>query len=541
MIALIVDDEKHVREAIKLLVPWKELGIHTVMEAQDGAEAVELLQEQTAQLIFTDMMMPLMDGKELLVSVRKIAPDAKTIVISGHDDFELVRHTMKHGGADYILKPIDAQQLKETVQKAVFELKQEQEERLLQQAREMEVNQLRPVYWDTIWSNLVSEPAGYDKHAKEIVDEYGFDPSITECRLAVLSLDTINGKLKDRFWSQWDLVYFSLMNVCNEVLTEQQPARLGIAFRYWNSDNEIVLLLVRELGRSDQLLQTVQQCIKSTFQSSLDIGVSGTLAYPDGLKNAYAEAKQALRRRNLLEKQKRIHVYQPEEPGTLPTSLSIDGYAEMIRLAVRSGSEEQISKAVSEWMAAVRKLGSIDLEQLELWWHQYKAYKSRWIVEWFGDQQQLVQPREEAEFQVPTDNEGRLALDLWEQQLTRSLSELSKQMLKLQQQDSNVMFEIAKYISNHYHEDISLQEIANHFYLSREYISRKFKQEFGENLSDYLSRIRMDKAKLLLLNPHLRIAQIASMVGYEDEKYFSKVFKKTTGVTPNEYRKGREA
>jgi two-component system response regulator YesN len=81
-----------------------------------------------------------------------------------------------------------------------------------------------------------------------------------------------------------------------------------------------------------------------------------------------------------------------------------------------------------------------------------------------------------------------------------------------------------------------MQNIAERFFLSREYISRKFKQQFQENLSDYIERLRMDKAKLLLMNPQYRIVHIAELVGYKDEKYFSKVFKKLEGISPNVYR-----
>lgn len=88
------------------------------------------------------------------------------------------------------------------------------------------------------------------------------------------------------------------------------------------------------------------------------------------------------------------------------------------------------------------------------------------------------------------------------------------------------MSEIARYMDAHYQEDLSLQQIAARFYLSREYISRKFKQQFGLNWSEYLGKLRINNAKLLLQNPSLRVAKISEMVGFQDEKYFSKVFKK---------------
>ncbi|MBT2291101.1 helix-turn-helix transcriptional regulator [Paenibacillus albidus] len=93
-------------------------------------------------------------------------------------------------------------------------------------------------------------------------------------------------------------------------------------------------------------------------------------------------------------------------------------------------------------------------------------------------------------------------------------------------------------LDQNYHQEMTLQHIAERFFVSRENISRKYKQVTGEKLSDYLTRLRISKAKLLLQNTELRLAQIAELVGYEDEKYFSRVFKKATGQTPRDSRKG---
>ncbi|MGD6778581.1 response regulator transcription factor [Sutcliffiella horikoshii] len=98
------------------------------------------------------------------------------------------------------------------------------------------------------------------------------------------------------------------------------------------------------------------------------------------------------------------------------------------------------------------------------------------------------------------------------------------------------MEKIEEYLRANYQQDITLQEIADRFYLSREHISRKFKQEYHENITDYVTRIRMEKAKELLANPNLKIYEIAYHIGYQNEKYFSKVYKKFFGMTPNEYR-----
>jgi two-component system, response regulator YesN len=125
---------------------------------------------------------------------------------------------------------------------------------------------------------------------------------------------------------------------------------------------------------------------------------------------------------------------------------------------------------------------------------------------------------------------------------TEALTRLLSTGDPLKQDDSNQMDEknnmqkIEEYLRNHFQEDINLQDIADRFFLNRDYISRKFKQEFNETITDYLTKIRIENAKELLGNPTKKIYEIAYQVGYQNEKYFSKVFKKQTRVTPNEYR-----
>lgn len=535
MKAIIVDDEKHVRDAIKLLLPWSDFGITSVLEAQDGVEAIKQIEEHKPQIIFTDMMMPLKSGMELMEWLQTNYPAGKTIVVSGHDDFELLRHVIKFGGVDYILKPIDAEQLYGALGKAVTRIREEEAERSKQTERNIERNQLRPVYWEKNLSGLITEPSGYELMADALQEEFGLGRDVRECRVAILSVDTLSAALKLKFDKHTDLLFFSLTNIGNEMLAEGLK-RQGMAYRYWNSDNEVVVLFYQELDTAEELLVRFQEGILSVLGSTLDIGISLRKPFPAGLSEAYSEARLALRSRNLLTKSKAVYTFAPNPPAP-PKLLSFTDYAEASKLAVQSGSEEQIRKAVLQWTSAVRGLTSITIDQLELWWHEYNAFRNRWLTEMFGEGPPSFGQNEGSVFILPLNERGNFSIDLWEQQLVRSLTELSRLLLTRQQQDSNVIFEIARYIQHHYHQDITLQEIANHFYLSREYISRKFKLEFHVNISDYISGIRIDKAKLLLLNPHLRIAQVAAMVGYEDEKYFSKVFKKAVGVSPNEYRK----
>src|SRR5690606_23686769 len=116
MKVLIVDDEKHVRNAIKLLVPWGDFNINTILEAPNGIKAKEIIKSENPQMIFLDIMMPVMNGIELLEWINKLYPACKAIIVSGYDDFQFMKKTIKYGGIDYILKPIDEDELQTTTQ-----------------------------------------------------------------------------------------------------------------------------------------------------------------------------------------------------------------------------------------------------------------------------------------------------------------------------------------------------------------------------------------------------------------------------------------
>ncbi|WP_438446625.1 response regulator [Gorillibacterium sp. sgz5001074] len=535
MKALIVDDEKHVRDAIRLLTDWESFGITHLLEAEDGETAVRIIREEHPELVFTDMMMPGMGGAGLLEWIHGHAPGTKTVVISGHDDFDLVRAAVKFGGLDYILKPIDPGELQDAVRKAVESRRQQDAAVREQQQKTMEVNRIKPVYWDRMLSDLLDDPGSFDKVKTSLVKELGLPADCRECRVAVIAMDTVPEELRRKFSSGMDLLYFSLTNICNEVLNERQS---GYAFRHWGGSGYIVLLYWRHAEGVPDDIRRIHESIYRTLKGRFDFGLGGSKPFPGGVGAAYREAVQALRSRNLLKRTGWIH--QPvQDPAASRKPLAFGEYEERLRLAIRSASQEQILMAVGMWFQSLERLTAISPDQYELWTREYGLFQARWAKELFGEEQGELPEEWLAPIhpEPPLHDDGTLSLVVWQDRLIRSLRTIAEQYRRQQQEDRHVIFDIAKYIEAHYREEITLQDIADRFFLSREYISRKFKQEFKENLSDYIGRIRIGKAKLLLLNPDSRIAQVAELVGYQDEKYFSKVFKKLTGQTPGEYRK----
>jgi two-component system response regulator YesN len=540
MKALIVDDEKHVRDAIRLLVDWERHGIDGVLEAPEGESAAGIIEDARPEIIFTDMRMPLMDGVELLEWIHRHHPEAKTIVISGHDDFEYVRHTVKYGGIDYILKPIDEDELNEALAKAVQSWHKEDETRRQNRIRSIEINRIKPAYWDKLFSGLIEESGTYESFAEQFEREFGVTERPVCGRVAVMSIDTLPRFARAKFGSHLDLLFFSLTNIANEVL---RPDRSGYAFRHWNSPHEAVIVCWRSPETLETQVRGINEGIRFVLGGSLDAGIGTMQPFPGGLRESYREALAALRQRNLLETPGRMLHFGADQPQRF-VPLPFSRFEGEFRSALLSAREDRIREVTGEWIAAIEPLGSVTAEQMELWNHEYTVFKSRCVGEFLpdGEQEAPLAPQDADSPIFPLDDCGRLSLRLLRDEVARDLIRLSVMLAKLAQRERNIIRDIADHIERHYHEELTLQNISDRFYLSREYISRRFKQEFGENISDYIARVRIEKAKQLLLNPNLRVAQIAEIIGYQDEKYFSKVFKKMVGQSPNEYRKkqGRE-
>ncbi|MCM3627091.1 response regulator [Paenibacillus glycanilyticus] len=533
---LIVDDEQHVREAIKLLIDWELLGIKEIYEADNGDTAIELLGKIQPEIVITDMRMPSKDGVELLAWMKEHGRRSKAIVISGYDDFHLVRSSMKYGGQDYLLKPIDPEQLMEALQKAKHSWEQEEEARKRDQQRSIEMNQIKPVYRDKLFSSMISEAGAGGQVAVPAVlrEEFGLD-GVEQCQVIILSTGMLEPQISRKFDGNRDLLTFCLINVCNEILKQRNG---GFAFRYWNSDNEIIILLWDRLADWETLLSLITEGILKSIHGRFHYGVGQPQPFPSGLSLSYQAARLALKQRNLLEESSFIHKSeQAFKAGVY--SLSIASYEERFRLAAWSGKEKDMGTAVDSFLETARQLPVITQEQMELWRFEYESMLSRWRQDLAAkqDMQASAEPPSGRPLFLLLDERGRLSLELCRRELMNGLTAFAAIAGAGGNKEHSIMRDIAKYMEQHYNREVTLQDISDRFYLSREYISRRFKQEMGENVFDYLGRIRVEKAKLLLQNPNLKIAQIAEMVGYDDDKYFSKVFKKFEGQSPNQYRK----
>ncbi|MFD0693554.1 response regulator [Paenibacillus sp. GCM10027628] len=521
MKALIVDDERHVRSSVRKLIDWGQEGVSTILEAESGSEAKAIILNQQPQVVITDIMMPDLTGIQLMEWLETNHPTCKKIVISGYNDFELVRNVVKYGGTDYILKPIVPAQLLEAIRKAVREWSDDERERQDFMRKSIEVNGLKPLYQDRLLSKFIEHP----EHKEDLFREFPQLADVQICRVGVTQLEWVGSRFMNKFSKDIDLLSFAMTNIFNEILVRNDR---GIAFRNWNRHAEIVMLFWGELAQAEQLLTEVTRMIKLMYNVNLAVGLGDAAAFPDKVRDSYLQGCKALHSRNLLAPSSLIHVFQADFPRRSP-SLRFTDYADKIWMSIKTKNPENIREAVQEWMKPLSELDTISLEQFNLWRDGLNVT----ITDWLTEAEHSADPL--PDFPLPCDELGNFSLAIFQEALFERFIRLSATVTP-NAGKNNTMQEIALYIQNHYNRDITLQEISRIFFLNRDYISRRFKQEFDETIVNYMSKIRIDKAKRLLKQADMPIGAIAQTVGYEDEKYFSRVFKKYEGMTPKEFR-----
>ncbi|MEH7418356.1 response regulator [Neobacillus drentensis] len=522
MKVLIVDDEKHVREGINLLGEWEQNGITEIFEACNGEEAIQLIQTLRPEIIFSDMKMPKMDGTQLLEWIKENQPTSKTIVVTGYDDYHYMRKAIHFGSSDYLLKPIDPEILNQTLEKVVKEWREEEAERNSKTTTYQLINEMKPVYRDRKLTQLLNS----DNLKDELYEEFGFSKS----QEYLVALVRLNRKAIEAFQGDRDLTYFTILNVINEIL---QKRECGIGFRYLAQKGEIVIVFWEQFAYIEELLEYIYKAIKKAIGVSCHIAIGTAIDKRNKLINSYQYAKQVLLNSNILDdEESKVYRQDVIQPLLLKNLFS---YSSEIELAIQAGEIRAFDDLIG-------KIAKDYTEGHSLSWGQLLQLENEYLVisnHWFEHFQITRKISDRIEYRVDQffNQNGTFQLQDYIDRTIREVSIfLRKIKRKTVQKSNNVIYEIEKYLEANFDRDVKLQEISDHFYISREYISRKFKQEFNVNISDYIVKIRIKRAKALLKNSELKIYEIANMVGYQDDKYFRKVFKKVEGVTPNEFR-----
>jgi Response regulator containing CheY-like receiver domain and AraC-type DNA-binding domain len=534
---LIVDDEFEIREGLRNRFPWNTFGIEEVLVADDGDTALMLAKDVRPDLIVTDIKMNRMSGLEFLNAVLPIKdyhPEA--IVVSGYDDFDLVKQAMKTGAIDYILKPINISELEQIVRKAVENI---QRKRLEQHNEQQLINQVKfaiPKMREELLREMVEQEHDPYKETRRRHRLTTLNMEwITTDHMTVMVIVADDLKaIENRRGQEKDLILFGIGNVVNQTLEEDYPYPFAICMD--SSGRWLVLLSCLRSEQAELTSGIAHLCIKRIndfVKVKASVGLRTNPCTFEHLHEMYTEALSVLEQKA---------VYGGNRIFTLQGSFE-DGESGDLKLAepeevldlVKFGSDEDITAAMERFELMVQAWQLTQLRDIQ-----------QNIFEWLFE---IV--RKAAAAGIPNKKWGSNPIALWEQleqydtlqslkeQAERCLKEIAADFRNLSATPSQIICEAEKILQRDYAESLTLQSVASAVHVTPVWLSKLFKKEKRQTFLEYLTDIRIEKAKEMLGDIQYKVYQISYQVGYKDPVHFSKLFKKQVGCTPKEYRRQR--
>lgn len=520
---IIADDEKLICRLVQALVDWSSLDMELAATAENGLEALELIEKCNPDILITDIRMPGCNGLELIKQAKEIKPDLEIIIISGYAHFEYARSAMTYGVENYILKPIKQEELLETLQKIKVRLDERKKEiNVIQNfiRSQNDLNRLR----ESLIKDILSK--NKNLNIKSLHETYHFMVADGYYQAFILKIDCDREKVDASSFlvvqeKAKELFDAGIATCCEDcILGFQEHTGYGI-LNYMPEDKEDVRRQMHEflhqLEGNKYLLGNV------TFS----LGLGSVEEKPEMLLKSMEKADMAVAER-LLEGCGRLLENVPPSSGIQKQNL-MDKYVKAAEHSIEVLDVEGVFLADENLKTAIMEVVDIrGREVLELVLMAGRFFLLRTGVE---DAEGIQKDFETQCMQCGT-IDGLFA------ELKKLQQKMILDKMEKQENESSRPIRIAKqYIMQNFDRNITLEEVCEYVGFSAAYFSSMFKKECGEGFAKYLMRVRMEEAKNLLRETNMPVAEICEKVGYNDRKHFTHTFHKMTGVNPAEYRK----
>ena len=540
----LVEDEVVIREMIKKMIPWEQYGFELAGEAADGEMALPLILKSKPDLLITDIKMPFMDGLTLCRLVKKELPDIRIVILSGYDDFNYAKQAISIGVEDYLLKPITKnafiERLKEIHNRYEHEKTQrEYYEKFRLEMQEYEKNASRDFFETLVRAD--SDLAELYRRA----DKLNLDIVAEAYNILIFTPDTSEGNYNSyEECSDWEA------EVQDKINTYFLNHPVAILFRH-----QVFSYAILVKGQKDTIEKNTEECVKA-IQDIMDqterrtdwfIAVGKSADRLSMLGHSYRTAVRANSFRYLydghildyqsLEAQKENPSDSRREDSVQLRNVNINALnPAILQKFLSSGLAEEVDDFIRDYFNAIGQepMGS-------LVFRNYVVLNVRFSVLSFlkklGCDDSEISGQEMENIMDETGKTIEAAVDYCGKILKKAIALRDE---NARNQNRSVLKLAVDFIDHNYmDEEISLNKAAHVANVSANHFSALFSQNMGQTFTEYLTDLRMSKAKELLRCTAMRSSEIAGEVGYKDAHYFSYLFKKTQGMTPSEYRKMR--
>lgn len=512
---LIVDDEQIIRIGIESIIDWERENMKVHALCANGEEALVSMENCTVDILITDIKMPLMNGIQLMNKALELNPMLKVILLSSYSDFEYVREGLKLGAVDYLLKaPLKPEDLRAVLLRCISMLNEECK-------KEAELNHYQQ-------GACYRERKSIEQEIKRLIVQEQVPLSSTDWAPVWLELryDCVYlmldraGELRE---NDGDLHVQLLLEDLQKLFYERMDE--GIAMLL--PESSMFLVFSENAEDTPFRLRLWKQSVEAELGISTSIGcrtVQGISRILDG----FADSRMACQKR-FFEGLGGIHLWEaPNEGwGTAITSQHEPETPDKKSFYEIISNQESVFSTV-EYVLKLWRSGGSDPEQVKK--EACELLSGAYYLQ--ADAASLLPERLDLLRRTET-------LDQMASLLARDLEEIGKPIIPRLDDNGNgrkLIMKALEYIADHYTENLTLKSVADTVHVSKSYFSLLFKKKTGRNFVDYLIELRIREAKRLLAESDERIYSVAEASGFNDGRYFSKLFKKMTGLTPMEYR-----
>lgn len=536
----LVEDEMVIRRGIKNSIDWEKEGYIFCGEASDGELAYPMIIKEKPDILITDIRMPFMDGLELCKLVKKELPNIKILILSGYDEFDYAKEAIRLGVTEYLLKPISSGKLLEALNGVSESIRREKEDKdlvrkYMEEMRENTEHEKQKFFEQMIAGNLSMADA------LETGKKYEMNLSAGMYNLLLFRFTL--GKENRKSGELLGEAEYAIEKLTErlEYVFEFQRGVEGWAFLLMADNEEQMSERVKELSKD------LEEIMKNYSTIAYFGGIGQPVARLRELEESFREAERALAARFTMELNRIISVEDIRMAQNVDTldDIEITSFEEiektrtMLEKFLNNGAEDEIDEFVDVY---INELPEENLKSVLM--RQYIIMDAYIVMMSFCEKIEGI----EGEMQAQSEelkNSMKTIQTL--EEIKNYIRMLLKKIIGVRDTISGRRYsdiiEIAKdQIRKTYMSDeISLNTIAAEVGMSPSYFSSIFSKEMGKTFVEYLTEIRMDRAKELLMCSSMKTSEIGYEVGYKDPHYFSYIFKKTQNCTPKEFRaRGKE-
>lgn len=508
---IIVDDEPVIRRGLRETIEWDGLGLEVAGEAADGIEALKLIREIRPEILITDIRMPDMDGLQLIREVRKLDLNIKITILSGYSDYDYLKAAIRLGVDNYLLKPIDNDELVSNLKNAVSEIEKEA-------VTSLQIRQGT----DLLRSNTLRRLVTGHISPEELKEKAGFLHIPLDAGRYMCAVCSMNRQIPADSREQFS----------RDIIADGSG---GQRMAFMDGDGNLALLLVvedsadRNAVRSE--LEALTDRAAREYEIPLIIGAGRTAENPEQIRDSYLSAKETLEYGAFLKSGGVI--WFDEVPETAQAEQIPDRVDyERIKELIRRGEQEKLKEYLEETLDAAVTAAGVPYRQIRNLMMHIAVRTTDCFRTIYGSMNAF---REPANFDYARLFTLRCYTDMrsWLFQLCDELFAANRTLLG---RSTTIVGLAVDYITEHYCEGITLRRVAENCHVNTSYLGQIFRKETGSAFTDYVNALRIQEARRLLADPTLKVYEIAERVGFTDYHYFLKIFKKVTGKSPTDVR-----